>query len=93
MNINCSGPKFDMDLCHSSPNVNMNKLDDTKSSLNTSPDNGDDIIPFPDERSVIKSRLCLTTKIPLVVELLRCEQLLHSRKCLKIQSIITIIYE
>ena len=80
VNINCSGPKSDIDLCHSTPNVNMNKLDDTKSSLNTSSDNGDDIIPFPDERSVTKSRLCLTTKIPLVVELLHCQQLRHSCK-------------
>ena len=54
VNINRSGSKSDMDLCHSSPNGNINKLDDTKNILNSSLDNGDDINSLPDERSATK---------------------------------------
>ena len=43
MNINPSGERFDMDLCHSSPNVNLNRHDDLKNISKTSPDNGEDI--------------------------------------------------
>ena len=80
VNINRSGPKSDMDLCHSSPNVNMNKLDDTKNILNTSQDNRENIVSVQDERSVTKEPSIFNYKISLVVELLRCEKLCHSCK-------------
>lgn len=34
VNINRSGSKSDMDSCHSSPNGNINKIDDTKNIVN-----------------------------------------------------------
>ena len=49
VNINCSGQRSDMDLCHSSPNVNLNSLDDAKNISNTNPDNGEDIISVQDK--------------------------------------------